>query len=210
MSADRASEGQSGGSEAGRTGDAIAHDLVELGRILGAHGLRGEVRVRYFGDDPGHLLEAEQVLVGESRRDERARPFAVRAAGFGRANEVRLRLAGVSDRDAAQALRGRLVLARADEREPLEEGEFYWHELVGCDVVTEGGQQVGRVEEIWETGAHDVLVVRDAAGRQNLIPTAKEVTREIDRASRRVVVAELPGLLDLGPSGASGSGDADG
>ncbi len=177
---------------------ARASRLVELGRIVGAHGLRGEVRVRFFGDDPLHLIEAEQVLLGDGREDERAQPYVVRGAGSGRANEVRLQLAGVRDRDAAEALKGSLVLAEAEDLEPLEDDEFYWHELVGCEVTTEAGTRVGTVSEIWETGAHDVLVVRDEAGHQNLIPTAREVTREIDREARRIVIADLPGLIDLG------------
>ncbi len=177
-------------------------DFVELGVIVGAHGLRGEVRVRCFGDDPGNLLHADTVWLGAGRTDERARSLAVRTVGTGRPNEVRLGLAGIADRDTAQALRGTQVLARAEDLEPLSGDEFYWHELVGCEVTTDSGTAVGNVVEIWETGAHDVLVVRDADGRQNLIPTAREVTREIDREGRRIVVADLPGLLDLGDEAA--------
>ena len=171
---------------------------VELGRVVGSHGLRGAVRVRFFGDDPQHLMNAEEVWLGEGREDRHAKSFGVLSGGMGRAREVRLELAGVADRDAADALRGRYVLALARDLEPLQADEFYWHELVGCSVYTEAGIRVGEVCEIWETGAHDVLVVRDAEGRQNLIPTARELTREIDREARRIVVASLPGLIDLG------------
>ncbi|MDP6981358.1 MAG: ribosome maturation factor RimM [Myxococcota bacterium] len=189
-------------------GSAERADFVELGCIVGAHGLRGEVRVRCFGDDPENLLDAETIWLGEGREDARAKSVAVRSAGPGRPNEVRLGLVGISDRDAAQALRGTLVLARAEALAPLAANEFYWHELVGCDVVTETGVSVGSVAEIWETGAHDVLVVRDTEGRQNLVPTARELTREIDREGRRIVVADLPGLLDLGD--AADTSDPDG
>ena len=98
----------------------------------------------------------------------------------------------------AQALRGLLVIAGASALEPLAEDEFYWHQLVGCTVETDAGERVGTVREIWETGAHDVMVVRDDAGRQNLIPTARELTLEIDLEGRRIVVRTLPGLLALG------------
>ncbi|MCP4037336.1 MAG: 16S rRNA processing protein RimM [bacterium] len=177
---------------------ARANTRVELGRIVGAHGLRGEVRVRLFGDDPEHLVNAQEVWLGESRDDASARLFEVCSHGMGRAGEVRLGLVGVSDRDEAQSLRGRVVLACAEDLEPLAEDEFYWHQLIGCEVWTEAGAAVGVVAEIWETGAHDVLVVRDAQGRQNLIPTARELTRGIDLPAKRIVVAALPGLIDLG------------
>jgi 16S rRNA processing protein RimM len=114
---------------------------------------------------------------------------------------VRLQLDTIGDRDEATALRGKIVLAQAGILQPLAAGEFYWHELIGCEVQTEAGDVVGTVREIWETGAHDVLVVRNEAGRQNLIPTAREITQKIDLENQRIVVAGLPGLIDLGELG---------
>ena len=171
---------------------------VEVGQVVGPHGLRGQIRVRFFGDGPEHLLSCNQIWLGERRDDPDAKSYQVEFAGTSDANEARLALRGVMDRDAAQALRGLLVLASESALEPLAEGEFYWHQLVGCQVETEAGDPVGMVREIWQTGAHDVLVVRDEVGRQNLIPTARELTREIDVVGRRIVVAAVPGLIDLG------------
>ncbi|MBW2291545.1 MAG: 16S rRNA processing protein RimM [Deltaproteobacteria bacterium] len=143
-------------------------------------------------------MSCSKVWLGDRRDDPNAKSYEVEFVGTGRANEARLGLAGVIDRDASQALRGLLVLAEESALEPLDDDEFYWHQLVGCEVETETGERVGTVREIWETGAHDVLVVRDEAGRQNLIPTARELTREIDIPGRRIVVAAVPGLIDLG------------
>lgn len=171
---------------------------VEVGRVVGPHGLRGQLRVRFFGDGPENLMSCSKVWLGDRRDDPNAKSYEVEFVGTGRANEARLGLAGIIDRDASQALRGLLVLASESALEPLDDDEFYWHQLVGCEVETETGERVGTVREIWETGAHDVLVVRDEAGRQNLIPTARELTREIDIPGRRIVVAAVPGLIDLG------------
>jgi 16S rRNA processing protein RimM len=171
---------------------------VEVGRVVGPHGLRGQLRVRFFGDGPENLMSCSKVWLGDRRDDPNAKSYEVEFVGTGRANEARLGLVGIIDRDASQALRGLLVLASESALEPLADDEFYWHQLVGCEVETETGERVGTVREIWETGAHDVLVVRDEAGRQNLIPTARELTREIDIPGRRIVVAAVPGLIDLG------------
>ena len=172
-------------------------DRVVLGRVTGAHALRGEVRVKFFGDGPQNLLQLPEVWLGEDRSDAKARHFEVMRAGMGgRAGEIRLALAGVVDRDAATALRGRFVLGDASRLEPLEEGEFYWYELVGCEVQGTNGTPVGTVREIWETGSHDVLVVEDASGRRHLFSTARELMPEVDPASRRIVVEILPGMLD--------------
>ncbi|MDG2095720.1 MAG: hypothetical protein P8J89_10675 [Phycisphaerales bacterium] len=83
---------------------------VELGRIVGAHALAGEVRVRWFGDGPENLLGADFLFLAESREDPEARRYAVLGGGSGRSGEVRLRLSGVDDRNGAEALRGSLIL----------------------------------------------------------------------------------------------------
>ena len=88
------------------------------------------------------------------------------------------------------------MFGRAEDLPALPEGEHYWYELVGCDLETEGGRRVGRIREIWETGAHDVLVVERDDGATCLVPTARELLREIDVEARRVVVEERPGLFD--------------
>lgn len=169
---------------------------VVLGRAVGAHGLRGEVRVRIFGDGPDNLARHEDVWLAESEGDPSPRRFAVNKIGSGRVQEVRLALEGVEDRDTAQGLKGLLVLGTAENLEPLPEGEFYWHELVGCRVESREGRIIGTVREIWETGAHDVLVVEAEDGRQHLISTARELVPEIDPEAGRIVIELLPGLIE--------------
>ncbi len=165
---------------------------VELGRIVGAHGLRGELRVRWLGDGPENLLAARRVAVA-APGDAGPRDHEVKRTGTGRAGEVRLLLEGVESREAAEALRGGIVRGATA---PLPEGEHYWYELVDCAVETDAGRLVGRVREIWETGAHDVLVVERTDGATCLVPTARELLREIDVEAGRVVVEDRPGLFD--------------
>lgn len=169
---------------------------VELGRIVGAHALRGEVRVRIFGDSPHNLLSVPQIWLGESRDDPSARPVSVVGAGSGRTLEVRLALEGVGDRNAAEALKGLLVLAEAGDLERLEEDEFYWHQLVGCSVETSAGKVIGQVREIWDSGAHDLLVIDTGGATPALIPTVREIMTSVDLEARRIVIDDLPGLLE--------------
>lgn len=171
-------------------------DHVVLGRIVGAHGLKGQVRVRYLGDGPASLMSAPEVWLGESEHQTGLRRFEVKGSGTGRRGEVRLKLDGVADRDAAQQLRGLLVLGDAARLEPLPEGEFYWHQLVGCRVEERAGRLIGTVVEIWETGAHDVLVVESEQGERHLLPTARELMPEIDLEAKRIVVEPIPGLFE--------------
>ena len=167
-----------------------------LGEITGAHGLKGEVRVRFAGDAPDHLLDCEAVWIGRHASDPEARRYAVSGVGLGRGGEVRLRLEGIAHRDAVQPLVGSLVTAPPAMLPKLPEGEFYWFELIGCRVESEKGASLGSVREIWETGAHDVLVVEDEEGLRRLIPTAAELMKQVDLESGRIVVVDLPGLLE--------------
>ncbi len=169
---------------------------VELGYVVGAHALKGELRVRWLGDGPDNLLSAEGLWLGESPSDSNALFYAVRGVGSGRHGEVRVKLQGVDDRTAAEGLRGRAVLVDADQLAPLAEGEFYWHELIGFQVETLDGAEIGPVIEIWDTGAHDLLVVQAHSGSRKLIPTAREIMKEIKADEGRIVIDALPGLID--------------
>lgn len=170
--------------------------LVVLGRVVGVHGLRGQVRVRYFGDGPDNLLSVEDVWLAESPEGAGAETWGVRACGTGRGGEVRLALEGVETREQAQDLRGRYVLAQAGVLPPLPDGEYYWHELIGCRVEDTAGRAIGTVREILETGAHDVLAIEAEDGRRHLVPTAEHFLREVDVPGRRLVVELVPGLID--------------
>lgn len=167
-----------------------------VGRVVGTHGIRGEIRIRVLGDGPENLMGLPRVALGTGDADEAARDFEVEASGRGRPGEVRLRLRGVADRGAAEALRGLWVLAEREHLRPLAEGEHYWFELIGCRVETTAGEPIGSVGEIWETGAHDVLVVEAGDGTRRLVPAAQELLKEVDIEGRRIVVEPIPGLLD--------------
>lgn len=171
-------------------------ERIVLGEIVGAHGLKGELRVRIAGDVPDHLLAAEVVWLGRRARDPEARRRVVRGAGLAPRGEVRLALEGIDRREDVVPLIGLLVTASPDLLPALPPGEFYWYELVGCRVETAAGEAVGTVREIWETGAHDVLLVEDEDGVRRLVPTAEALLESIDLEARRIVVVDLPGLLE--------------
>lgn len=171
-------------------------ERIVIGVIAGPHGLDGEVRVRIACDGPEPLLTAEAVWVGTSATDPEARRYRVQGCGLGRKGEVRLRFDGIEGRDAIASLVGLVVSAPASHLPVLPDGEFYWYELIGCRVASENGLEVGTVREIWETGAHDVLVVVDEDGVRRLLPTARDLMTDVNLETRRIVVADLPGLLE--------------
>lgn len=140
----------------------MAERRVALAAVAGAHGIKGEVRVKLFTDSAENLQRHEIVTVGGVER----RLLEVRAAGKGAV----ARLEGVEDRSAAEALRGALVEVERSALPPLEKGEYYHADLIGLGCADRGGQQVGTVVSVENFGAGDLLEVELEDGRRSLIP----------------------------------------
>jgi len=164
------------------------------GRVIGAHGLRGRLRIRCEEGVAEGLLGAGHLFLGA--REGEARRHEVREARPGRAGEVRVELVGIGDRTGAEALRGADVWIEPMELAALPAGEYWAFQLIGCEVEDGAGRSIGRVREIRGTGAQDILVVDGAGGAEHLIPAVQEWWREVDLAGRRIVVELPPGLLD--------------
>lgn len=164
-----------------------------LGRVVGAHGLKGQIRVgisrRSAVAEPDTFLALGEILLG-------GHPYQVQRAGRGRGH-VLLKLRGVDTRTQAEALVGLEVQAEARRFPPLPEGEYYWFQLLGLPVIlADNGALLGYLEEIWPTGAHDVLVVRQGS-REVLLPAVEEVITEVDLERGCLKVRPPAGLLEL-------------
>jgi len=150
------------------------------------------VRVRAY-QPPAPSLEVGREVLLERSEGARARVHLAAVSRGGR--RLLVRIEGVSDRDAAEALVGARVLVRADDLPSISDDEFYYHEVEGFVVETVAGQVLGTVSSTFSTGLHDVWIVRDG-GHERLVPVITEVVRALDRAARRIVVDPLPGLFD--------------
>jgi 16S rRNA processing protein RimM len=105
-------------------------------------------------------------------------------------------LAGIDSRDAAEALRGQEVYIRQADALPLDQDEYYLHDLPGLRVEHVDGTTIGIVKEVLETGANEVLIVTRPEGGEVLIPMIKDVVKRLDIAAGVVVIEPLPGMLD--------------
>jgi 16S rRNA processing protein RimM len=180
-----------------------------LGAVAGAHGTGGELRVRWLGDGPSNLMRAKRIALGRNAGDPGSRWYEVERAAAGRGGEVRVSLKGVETRDAAEAVQGLLAMVETTDLEPLPPGEHYWFEWIGCTVYASDGRTLGTVRELWDAGAHDVLVVEDQTGRELLLPAAEALLREVDVPARRIVIEVPEGLLDDPKRDAGSRRDAD-
>jgi 16S rRNA processing protein RimM len=169
-------------------------DLVDFGRIVGTHGVRGELKLKPHNPSSpiaGTLAAIELTTAGA---DEPHRYAVLGARPHGRNWLVRLE--GIASLDEAELLVGATVWIDATELAPLGEGEFYHRQLIGLAVFDEAGVRLGEVKGVLETGAADVLEIFDGE-RERLVPMTDEVVRSIDLDAGRIVIHPLPGLFDL-------------
>ena len=158
-----------------------------MGEIVGVHGLHGALKIRSYADSPA-LFEAGQKFYLESPDGHVQTRSVVWAKPHGKG--LLLAIEGVTDREAAEGLIGsRLAVERATLPD-LEEGTFYWFELIGMSVYTRQDQYLGVVENIIPTGSNDVYVVRDGQS-EVLVPALASVVQLIDTNQRRMEV-DLP------------------
>ncbi len=159
---------------------APADDLLVLGKIVSVHGIRGEVKVYSFTDPIDNLLDYRHWTL---RRGDEVRQVEL-ANGRLQGNVLVAKLAGLDDREVARTYADFEICVPRSELPALEEGEFYWHQLVGLKVVDQTGQLLGKVDHLFETGANDVLVVRPCVGsldeRERLLPYTDQCVLSID------------------------------
>ena len=145
---------------------------VALAAVAGAHGVKGEVRLKLFTDSAASLAVHGTLFVGGTERAvESVRPDAKGAVA---------RFAGVIDRTAAEALRGSLVEIDRSVLPPLEEGEYYFADLIGLPCTDRDGQPVGTVAAVENYGAGDLLEVERPDGRKALIPFREGIADLMD------------------------------
>jgi 16S rRNA processing protein RimM len=169
-----------------------ADGLLRVGYIAGSHGLHGALRVRTDNPDSTTLGALERLFVETATGRREFKVLSVSALGGGHQRVV---LEGVDDVDAAQALRGGAVMVAAASLPPLKEGEFYYFQIAGAEVILTDGRRLGTIEDIMSTAGHDVWVVRDGE-REVLVPVIADVVKAMDLEARRVTIEAVPGLLD--------------
>lgn len=164
-----------------------------VARIGRAHGIKGEVTVEVRTDEPelrlgpGAVLATDPATVG---------PLTIET-GRVHSGRLLLRFEGVHDRTGAEALRNTLLIAEVDPDErPEDEDEYYDHQLIDLDVVTEDGQHVGRITEISHLPTQDLFVVERPDGSEVYVPFVEQIVTGIDLEEQRAVIDPPPGLID--------------
>jgi 16S rRNA processing protein RimM len=171
-------------------------DLV-VGRVVKAHGVTGEVVVEIRTDDPDIRFAPGSSLRGRPSRGGPERRYVVESARE-HSGRLLVRLDGVDDRNAADALRGIVFIVDSAELPPIEDpDEYYDHQLEGLQVVTTTGTAVGPVAEVLHTAAGELLSVRTEEG-EVLVPFVSAIVTSVSLADRTIEIDPPEGLLELG------------
>ncbi|BCO58520.1 ribosome maturation factor RimM [Mycobacterium intracellulare] len=169
---------------------------LTVGRVVKAHGIGGEIVVEIRTDDPDARFATGNALRGKASRGGGERDFVVESARE-HGGRLLVRLAGISDRDAADALRGTLFVVDSDDLPPIDEADTYYdHELEGLHVRTITGRDVGVVAEVLHTAAGELLAVRRESG-EALVPFVTAIVTSVSLDDGTIEIDPPEGLLDL-------------
>jgi 16S rRNA processing protein RimM len=156
--------------------------MVIMGRIVAPYGIYGWLKVQPDTEMLDSLFDYPDWWLG---RDQEWQKFAVEAVKV-HSNTLLVKLQGVSDRDAAFALKGRRISVPREQLPATGENEYYWADLIGLKVTNQQHRFLGEVLDVFETGANDVLVVKGE--RERLIPFIDQVVLEVDLAAKSMQV----------------------
>ncbi len=167
-------------------------NLFPIGRVIKPHGVKGKVKVEYYGVDLLALSLYRQIFI----EDEKGSPQAYEILEtILQPPRLILRLKGIEKIEEAESLIGREIFVKREALLELGEGEYYWVDLLGVEVETQEGKRIGKVKEIFPTGANDVYVVEGKRG-EILLPGTEEVIQSIDIRKRVMKVVRKEGLWE--------------
>lgn len=176
-----------------KSNEAVKPGFLCMGLIGAARGLKGEVRVTSYTDDPTDLGSYGPLFTADGSRS-----FTVQVVARAK-NQVIARIAGITDRDGAETLRGTALYLPREALPAAADDEFYLADLIGLAVETVGGENLGRVTAVDDFGAGPVVEIDGGARGAVMLPFSDAVVPTVDLASGRMIVDPPTGLLDAAP-----------
>ena len=164
---------------------------LEVGQIVNTFGIKGEVKVMPFTDDITRFDDLEKVYV-KTKKEEKL--YKIQNVRYHK-NMVLIKFENIETPEQAELLRNAFLEIDREDAIPLEEGTYYIADLIGMEVYSDDGNKLGIVEDIYNTGANDIYVVKNDLGKQILLPGTKEVIKEVNLDTEKITVHLIPGLI---------------
>lgn len=168
-------------------------DLLEVGKIVNTHGLKGEVKVVPWTDSPEVFEDIEYVYVKKKTEYERLDIAGLKY----QKNNLIVRFSQFNHINDAEFYKNQVIYAERDMLGELPEGVYYIADLIGSDIVTEDGEKIGVLSDVFNTGSNDIYEVKREGKKNLLLPVIDEVVLNIDIENKRITVKMLDGLEDL-------------
>ena len=166
-------------------------DLTWFATIVGAHGIKGGVRVKFFTETPEYYLSVKLLFLENAGQLIPLKISRIRPSKKGWI----ILFEEIESRNAAENIKGCRLLLPDEQLKPLESDEFFVHQLIGCRVEDQNGRFLGEVVDFLETGANNVYEVHNGES-EFLIPDVPHVVLELDLEKQLIVIDPLPGLIE--------------
>lgn len=171
-----------------------AEEFISVGGVVKPHGIRGEFCIKSYADSPSLFGRIAALFLQDKAKSPQS--FVVRSWREHK-GLVLLTVEGVTDRDQAEALRGRTVLVHEDDLPELDEGEHYLYQMIDCRVQLEDGTPVGMLKGFYETPEQDTWVIVNDDNVEILLPAVPEFVLDVDLDEELIVIDPPEGLLDI-------------
>ena len=165
-------------------------EYLELGQIVNVKGLKGEVKLNSFAEDDTIFERLPKVFL---KTKTEILEKQIEKVGYNK-NQIILKFKDCNSIEEAENLRNMYVLVRRTDLEDLPEGVYYIADLIGLEVYTDEGELLGKVDDIYSTGANDIYVVKDEMGKTKLLPGIDEVIKETNLEEGKILVHLIEGL----------------
>ena len=169
----------------------MKQEYFEIGQIVNTFGIKGFVKVKPFTDDLERFEELKSVFVVKSKELIEKQIEEVKY----HKNLVLIKFKGIEDLNMAEKLKGCYIKINRKDARKLPEDTYFIADLIGANVYDEDGNLLGKVDDIYNNKVHDIYVIKDDLGKQILLPSTKEVVKDIDIDNDKIVVHLINGLI---------------
>ena len=166
-------------------------EYLEVGQIVNTNGLKCLLKINPFTDDITRFERLKTILVDHKKE---LLEFEIESVRYQK-KQVLLKLKGIDTIEEAEKYREDYLKINRNKEEKLPEDTYYIVDLIGLDIYTEGGELLGKLDDIFSTGSNDVYVVKNSEGKQILLPAISDVIKNIDLEQKKIVVNLIEGLL---------------
>ncbi len=166
-------------------------EWATIGKVVAPFGVHGELKVLSLTDIPNRFAELEAIYLGPDHSRQ-----VIRSVRPYKGEMVVMKLAGIEDANTAETLRSFDLAIPLEQLAKLPPDSYYQHDILGLQVMTLAGRNLGAIVDIMVTGSNDVYIIKASDGKQILIPAIKDVIKQVDLIRQMMYIEAIPGLLE--------------